>query len=182
MDNDEVFELLRSMAQGNEDALKTLYRSFSRVVYAFALSRIKDHDKAEEIVVDTLYEVWKHPDRFRGESSFRTWLLGIARYKVLTAWRNRQPDYDEIDEKIPATEPGSFELLANEEHREGVLRCLDKLPDEQRDCMHLVFYQGCSLSEIADIQQCPEGTIKTRLYHARQKVKNCLRKLLEVNE
>jgi RNA polymerase sigma-70 factor (ECF subfamily) len=179
MDNDAAFTLLRSMAEGNEGALKEIYRAFSKVVYAFALNRLKDHGKAEEIVVDTMYEVWKHPDRFRGESSFKTWLLGIARYKVLTAYRNRSTAYDEIDEALPSLEPGAYELLAEKEHREGVRRCMDKLPDEQRDCLHFVFYEGLSLSEIAELQQCPENTVKTRLFHARQKIKCCLGKLRE---
>jgi RNA polymerase sigma-70 factor (ECF subfamily) len=56
---------------------------------------------------------------------------------------------------------------------------MEKLPDEQRDCLHFVFYEGLSLSEIAELQQCPENTVKTRLFHARQKIKHCLAKVRE---
>ncbi len=178
-DNEQAFELLRQMANGNEAALRKMYSLFSRKIYAFALNRLKDPGQAEEIVVDTMHEVWKFPLRFRGESKFSTWLLGIARNKVLSALRSRDPEPDELDETMPALEPGVFELLAQKQRREGVRRCMDKLAAEQRECMHLVFYEGLSLAEVASVQQCPENTVKTRLFHARQKIKNCLRLFLK---
>ena len=52
---------------------------------------------------------------------------------------------------------------------------MDKLSDDHRECVHLVFYEGMSLAEVASVQGCPENTVKTRLFHARQKLKNCLR-------
>ena len=93
-ENTEIFELLRRIGQGNEAAMHQLYKAFSRKVYAYALNHIPDPGKAEEIVVDTLHEVWKHPDRFRGDSKFSTWLIGIARHKILDAFRVRNPDYE----------------------------------------------------------------------------------------
>ena len=85
VDNNEVFELLNRIARKDELAFQTLYRAFSRKVYAYALNQVRDPAKAEEIVADTLYEIWRQPLRFRGDSQFSTWLIGIARNKVLTA-------------------------------------------------------------------------------------------------
>jgi len=177
--NELAFELLQKIAAGDEAALSKLYKALSRKIYAFALNQLKDPGEAEEIVVDTMHEVWKNPSRFRGESKFTTWVLGIARYKVLSAFRSRNPEYDELDEALPALEAGAFDLLAEKQRREGVRGCMDKLPDEQRECLHFVFYEGLTLAEVAALQQCPENTVKTRLFHARQKIKNCLRLLLE---
>ena len=56
---------------------------------------------------------------------------------------------------------------------------MQKLSDEHRECLHLVFYEGCALAEIAQLQQVPENTVKTRLFHARQKIKQCLQRMLE---
>jgi RNA polymerase sigma-70 factor (ECF subfamily) len=56
---------------------------------------------------------------------------------------------------------------------------MDKLSDEHREAMHLVFYEGFSLAEVADVQSCPENTVKTRLFHARQKIKACLARLVQ---
>lgn len=179
LDNNAVFELLRAVAKGSEDAIRRLYDGYSRRIYAFALNRVRDPALAEEIVVDTMHEVWRHPDRFRGESKFSTWLLGIARYKILTALRSADPAYEELDEEMPSDGETAFEILAQKQRREGVQHCMDKLSDEHRECLHLVFYEGYSLKEVADVQSVPENTVKTRLFHARQKIRNCLRLLLE---
>lgn len=182
LDNEQVSALLSEIGKGNESAMKTLYTAYSRRVYVFAHNRLRDHGAAEEVVVDTMHAVWRHPDRFRGESKFSTWLLGIARYKLLTIMRQRKQDPEQIEDyedDLPSEDAGAFETLAQQQRHEGVRLCMDKLPDEQRECLHLVFYEGCSLAEVATVQACPENTVKTRLFHARKKIKRCLQRLLE---
>lgn len=184
MDNDEVLRLLDRIERADEDAFRELYRAFSRKLYAYVLRQLGDPAQAEEIVSDTLYEVWRQPTRFRGDSQFSTWLIGIARNKVLMAFRGRKPDaiHDDIDavaESVAAAEPSAFDMLADRERSEGVRHCMSKLSNEHRECVHLVFYEGLSLAEVAALQACPENTVKTRLFHARQRLKNCLRLLLQ---
>ncbi len=184
MDNDEVLRLLGRIERADEAAFRELYRAFSRKLYAYVLRQLGDPAQAEEIVADTLYEVWRQPAKFRGESQFSTWLIGIARNKVLMAFRARKPDaihddLDDVAESIASDDESAFDILANQQRREGVRHCMDKLSDEHRECVHLVFYEGLSLAEVAALQSCPENTVKTRLFHARQKLKNCLRLLLE---
>lgn len=177
--NERIFILLQQIGAGSEAAMREVYKSFSRKIYAYVLNHVKDPGAAEEIVVDTMHEVWKHPDRFRGESKFSTWVIGIARHKMFSALRARDNDHEELDEEMPSDDTGVFEALAQKQRREGVQHCMAKLSEEHRECLHLVFYEGLSLGEVAAIQRCPENTVKTRLFHARQKIKNCLRLLLE---
>ena len=184
MDNDEVLRLLGRIGQADESAFRELYRAFSRRLYAYVLRQLGDPAQAEEIVADTLYEVWKAPARFRGDAQFSTWLIGIARNKVLMAFRSRKPDskhedLDDVAETLAAEDGSAFDMLANAQRREGVRHCMDKLSDDHRECVHLVFYEGMSLAEVAEVQACPEGTVKTRLFHARQKLKNCLQMMLQ---
>lgn len=184
MDNDEVLRLLGRISQGDEAAFRELYRAFSRRLYAYVIRKLGNEAQAEEIVADTLYEVWKAPARFRGESLFSTWLIGIARNKVLMAFRSRKPDavhedLQEIAEVVASEDAGAFELLAQRQRREGVQHCMARLSEDHRECIHLVFYEGMSLAEVAQVQSCPENTVKTRLFHARQKLRNCLKLLLE---
>lgn len=184
MDNDEVLRLLGRIGQGDEAAFRELYRAFSRRLYAYVIRKLGNEAQAEEIVADTLYEVWKGPARFRGESQFSTWLIGIARNKVLMAFRSRKPDavyedLQEIAEVIASEDAGAFELLAQRQRREGVQHCMERLSEDHREAIHLVFYEGMSLAEVAQVQSCPENTVKTRLFHARQKLRNCLKLLLE---
>ena len=183
MDNDEVNQLLLRIAREDQAAFRELYKAFSRKVYAYVLNMLHDHTRAEEVVADTLYEVWRRPQAFRGDSQFSTWLIGIARRKALMVYRARRPDelhddLDDIAEVTASDSPDAFAELAEKQRREGVQHCMGKLSDEHRECLHLVFYEGMSLAEVADVQNCPEGTVKTRLFHARQKIKNCLQSLL----
>jgi RNA polymerase sigma-70 factor, ECF subfamily len=184
MDNAQVFVLLERIAKRDEQAFRTLYEAFSRKIYAYALNQVKNPSKAEEIVADTLYDVWRAPLAFRGDSQFSTWITGIARNKVLGTFRRdkRDADQDDIedyDEQLESDDPSGFELLADKQRRDGVKHCLDKLPDDQRECMHLVFYEGYTLGEISELQNVPEGTLKTRLFRARERLRTCLRLLLE---
>jgi RNA polymerase sigma-70 factor (ECF subfamily) len=183
MENPQVLRLLGRIEQKDEGAFRELYCAFSRKLYAYVLRQLSDPAQAEEIVADTLYEVWKAPAKFRGESQFSTWLIGIARNKVLMHWRARKPDADHDDvadlaEQLPSDAPGAFEIMADQQRSAGVRTCVDRLGADHRECVHLVFYQGMSLAEVARIQQIPEGTVKTRLFHARQKLKQCLQRLL----
>lgn len=184
MDNDRVRALLERIGQQDQSAFRELYKAFSRRVYAYALNMLKDPGRAEEILVDTLYEVWRAPARFRGDSQFSTWLIGVARNKALMAYRGRRPDelhddLDDIAETAASDAPDGFAQLAAKQRTEGVRGCMDKLSDEHRECMHLVFYEGYSLAEVAAVQGCPENTVKTRLFHARQKIKACLQRLVQ---
>jgi len=183
MDNSQVLRLLGRIEQADEGAFRELYCAFSRKLYAYVLRQLSDSAQAEEIVADTLYEVWKAPAKFRGESQFSTWLIGIARNKVLMAWRGRKPDADHADVadmagQLASDAPGAFEQMAQSQRSDGVRNCVDKLKADFRECVHLVFYEGMALAEVARIQQIPEGTVKTRLFHARQKLKQCLQRML----
>ena len=90
------------------------------------------------------------------------------------------------NDHVPADE--HLELVADEalrpdqaieaaDQRRMLADCMDKLPHDQRECLYLVLLEGLSLGEVAQIQSCPENTVKTRLFHARQKMKNCLGRL-----
>ena len=184
MENDEVMGLLQRIERGDEGAFRELYRAFSRRLYAYVLRQHGDPAQAEEIVSDTLYEIWKAPGKFRGDAQFSTWLIGIARNKVLMAFRSRKPDalhddLDDVAESVADEQPGAFEQLAQQQRHESVRSCMDKLSAEHRECIHLVFYEGMALAEVAALQACPENTVKTRLFHARKKLTNCLRLLLQ---
>jgi RNA polymerase sigma-70 factor, ECF subfamily len=182
LDNAEALALLAKIAQGDEQAFQALYRKVSRTVYAFALQRMSDAAGAEEIVVDTLLDVWKQPQRFRGEAKFSTWLLSIARNKVIDRYRAKGPDHEDIQdfaETLPADlSSDAFNQVADQQRREGVAHCLEKLSEEHRECLHLVYFEGMTVGEVSQVQAVPENTVKTRLFHARSKIKNCVARVM----
>ena len=177
LSDDEVRQLLGRLVNRDERALRELHEIFARRIYLFAVSRLRDEDAAQTVMIDTLFEVWKHPDRFRGESRFSTWLLGIAKYKVLTAFRNRETEHEDIDEfadVIADPSSGIVEQLEENQRQQLLKDCIDKLNAAQRECVQLVFQEGLALAEIASIQKVPEGTVKTRLFHGRKNLRDCV--------
>jgi RNA polymerase sigma-70 factor (ECF subfamily) len=177
----EIEALLRRIATRDEAAFRTLYEQFARRVYAFLVHRFQQESLAEEVVSDTLLHVWKSPESFRGESAFSTWLLGVARFKMLERLRKRTPeaeDVDEIDENLLVEETGPEDVAVMRERSEGVRECLELLPAEQRECIHLAYYEGWTLDEIGEQMNLKKETVGTRLFYARKKIQACLAALL----
>lgn len=177
LSDDAVRTLLDRLAGRDERALRELHERFARRIYLFAVSRLRDEDAAQTVMIDTLFEVWKHPDRFRGESRFSTWLLGIAKYKVLTSFRSRGIEHEDIDDYadvIADPSAGVVETLEDRERQQLLKDCIDALNDAQRECVQLVYLEGLALAEVAAVQKVPEGTVKTRLFHGRKNLRNCV--------
>ena len=173
----QALDLLARIAQKDESALAELHQRMAKRIYAFALNRLHDEGEAESVVAETLFAVWEKPHQFRGNSKLSTWMYGIARNKIFVAFGDRPPqaeDLDEMADELESEDLGVFEVVAQKQDREKILGCLDTLPDAQRECLHLVFYEGYSVKEIAQFQAVPEGTVKTRLFHARKSMKGCL--------
>jgi RNA polymerase sigma-70 factor, ECF subfamily len=182
IDNDKALALLASVAQGDQQAFTQLYELCSRSVFVFVNQRVPNPAEAEEIMVDTLVDVWKHPERFRGEAKFSTWLLSIARNKMIDRYRARAPESEDIsdyaDLLVDEQTPTGFDTLAQQERRAGVMRCMDRLSDEYRESLTLAYYEGMSLTEIAQVAGVPEQTVKSRLFSARQRIKKCMAAVL----
>jgi RNA polymerase sigma-70 factor, ECF subfamily len=181
LDDAEVTALLARVAQQDQAAFRRVWLAFARRVYAFAQHRLGDAAAAEEVVTDTLHEVWKRPDAYRAESRFSTWLLGIARHKIIDRLRARPTEHEDIDEHTDLHDPSAPDGLAavfQRERREGVAHCLDEIRGVHRECVYLVYFEERSVAEVARLQAVPEGTVKTRLFHARAKIKQCLQRLL----
>ena len=175
--------LVAKVANGDEAALTMLYHQLSRTIHAFALRRISNPAIAEEIIVETMYEVWRHAHRYATRSKVSTWVLGIARHKLLDRLRlsgidSLMDEWSGEAETVADDNPESYLLLAERQQAEQIAQCLLELPLRQRECIHLVFYEDLSLAEVAEIQQCPVNTIKTRLFHARRKLRSSLEQKL----
>lgn len=190
---EQILALLEKVANRNakavsERAIETLYVEFSLPVRNFIWKSIT-HDEAqiEEVVQDTFFEVWKHPERFRGESKFKTWLLGIARHKALDSLRKRGNNHEpleEIEETLVSNELSVTEMIEKEQIQHAVKFCLEnlsangKLTSAHKEVLHLAYIEDQDINEMAQLLDCLENTIKTRLHYARLKIKNCLKKCL----
>jgi RNA polymerase sigma-70 factor, ECF subfamily len=176
-DERELAATLDAIARSDQQAMIRFYKSFESRVYAFAMRRLGNPEEAEAVVVETMYEVWKVAKSFKGESRIETWLLGIAKYKSLDKLRARQDESDDIDdhaETLADTAPSVEQLVYAKQRAHSLADCIGELPKDQGEALHLVYFEGSSIEEVSEIQSIPSGTVKTRLFHARKKLKDCL--------
>lgn len=136
------------------------------------LCRVTDsRESIVEIINDVFLVVWQSAGKFRGQSAVSTWILGIAYKKGLKAVSKQRPTLP-LDDTLRGETPLDEQLIRARHLRQ----CLRELTPEHRAVVELTYYFGYSYKEISDIVDCPENTVKTRMFHARKK----LRTLLEV--
>lgn len=179
--NDLERELLRRVHARDREAFRELYIAYHRRLARFLMRVTRRYEIAEEIINDTMWIVWRQAGSFRHESRVSTWILGIAYRRTLKALRDldvhgARRAVDLEDEALTA--PDEF---AQSELHEWLLRGLDKLPLEQRMVLEFAYDLGNSCEEIAVIMECPVNTVKTRLFHARRKLREILPALAGVD-
>ena len=173
--HDHDFDLVRQIAAGDDDALRELYAAHGQRLYAYAARVTGDPVVAEDVVQESLVAVWKSAGRFRGEGRVLAWLLSIVHHKALNAIRIQSPvTLDEQVDRLADTSPSPDERIALNEQRRQLRASLGRLSLEHRTVLELVFYQGLSLSEAAQICDCPVGTIKSRLSYAKTQLRGDL--------
>lgn len=163
--------LLMRIAGRDSGAMKELYLLYHRRLARFLMRLTTRYDLAEEIINDTFWVVWQHAGDFRGASRVSTWILGIAYRRGLKTLRYAGPA--PVDSEVEA-EPAAEEPAQQEELNEWLGVALRRLPLEQRMVIELAYHLGHSCEEIASIMQCPVNTVKTRMFHARRKLRTLL--------
>ena len=165
--------LLARVAGGDREAFRELYIAYHRRLARFLTRLTRHYEIAEEVINDTLWVVWRKAGDFRGESRVSTWIMGIAYRRALKTLRSRS--HALIDgvpiENEPLVAPDE---LGAAETSEWILLAMQQLPTEQRLALEFAYGYGHSCDEIALIMDCPVNTVKTRLFHARAKLRALL--------
>jgi RNA polymerase sigma-70 factor (ECF subfamily) len=172
--NQREVALLGRIAAHDSVALKELYFLYHRRLARFLTRLTTRTEVAEEIINDTFWVVWQRAGDFRGASLVSTWILGIAYRRALKALQRLRPKL--VAEDDGSGEP-SEEPWQHAELSEWLSVALARLPREQRTVLELAYTLGHSCEEIAAIVGCPVNTVKTRMYHARRKLKVLLEAL-----
>jgi RNA polymerase sigma-70 factor (ECF subfamily) len=167
-------ELLERIAKARDQtAFRTLYGNYyQRLSRLLARMSVRRED-IEEVVNDTFWVVWTKAGDFRGASQLSTWIIGIAYRRALNALRRARlrpvadHAFDEDSVSVESTEEG-------ETNQQWLSLGLERLPVEQRMALELTYTLGHSCEEVAAILQCPVNTVKTRLFRARETLKQVL--------
>ena len=165
--------LLQRMSTGDRVALEVLYRSYHNRLCRFLSRLTRRADIIDEAVNDCLWIAWQKAESFHGNSRVSTWLMGIAYRCALKALRQHGDEPIEDDHLL---DPGtrSDDPDEDRELRDWMSKGLGHLSADQRIVIELVYGMGHSLDDVAIIMQCPVGTVKARLFHARVKLRNVL--------
>ena len=168
--------LIRRVAEKDRQAFEELYRHYYRRLFRFLLRFTRRVELVEEILNDVMFVVWQSAHRFRGNSRPSTWIFGIAYRRALKKLEQYQRvarrTAPEVAEPIDDREPES--MLSRKQLHEVLQNALECISPEQRAVVELTYFHGYTYREIAQIVDCPVNTVKTRMFHARRR----LRKLL----
>jgi RNA polymerase sigma-70 factor (ECF subfamily) len=174
-------ELIERIVARDRGALTLLYDRYYHPLLRFIHRLTGDIEAAQEGVNDVMLVVWNQAADFAGRSKVSTWIMGIAYRKALKlrlslhkwVFRFKAADWENTIEPTARIE-GLTDQLASQDL---VIRAFRQLTPKQRAVVELAYYFGYAYGEIAEIVGCPENTVKTRMFHARARLKEVLHSL-----
>jgi len=180
--------LVADAAAGDRDAFEALVRRHQARTYNFVRTMVHDEAEAEDLTQDVFVRVWKSIGRFRGDSAFSTWLFRIAVNVARTHLSRRSrrwlftrgsPDASP-DAPAEAEDPPSPERLEDDVvRRDAIDRALATLSPDLREALTLRDVEGLEYREIARVLDIPLGTVESRIFRARQRLRPLLAPLME---
>jgi len=183
---EEEARLVREIRAGDGDAFETLVREHQTRVYNLALRMTGSEEDAQDIAQETFLKAWRTMGKYRGECSLGSWLYRIASNLSIDLLRkNKRQQREKIVSledngedgrtlELPDLREEPQTILEREENRRAVWACLEKLPEEQRLILVLRDVNGLSYEEIGASMGLEMGTVKSRIFRAREKLANLL--------
>lgn len=173
--------LLARIGQKDKQAFSTLYREMEKPLFRFVMSKLNDPFQSGDILHEVFLEIWKNAARFEGRSAAKTWMFGIAYRKVMDVFRKsaRLDVTDDLPDRADDAPAGEACLLAAQE-ADHVRHCLSELKPQQRGAIELAFFEDMSYRDISQAMDVPEGTVKTRVFHAKQLLMRCLQARMKI--
>jgi RNA polymerase sigma-70 factor (ECF subfamily) len=186
--------LMERAKAGDGSAFDEMTRRYSERAYSVAYQMLANHDDARDLVQDAFLEVFRTLERFNTQYRFSTWLYRILINKCIN-YRKREArrrmfyfsDYGTRNggagrqfllSNLASPEKTPHEVLEGDELKRSIMAALDTLSERHRTVVVLFDLEGLSHRQIAEILQCPEGTVMSRLHHGRLKLKRVLSKRL----
>jgi RNA polymerase sigma-70 factor (ECF subfamily) len=187
-ENDQ--QLVQRVQAGDQSAFNLLVLKYQHRVLKLVGRFVSDQSEAQDVAQEAFLKAYRALGSFRGESAFYTWLYRIAintAKNALVAQRRRPVDFD-----LDAQDPEAFErqaklmesdtpegVLLTEEIRQVVEKAMEQLPEDLRTAIVLRELEGLSYEEIAEAMDCPVGTVRSRIFRAREAIDKKLKPLLD---
>ena len=186
--------LVEQVQRGDKRAFELLVAKYQRKIFRLLSRLIRDAAEIEDVAQEAFIKAYRALPNFRGESAFYTWLYRIAintAKNYLVAQGRRAPtttdteideaeNFDEGDQLRDVNTPDS--MLLSKQVGEAVNRAIEKLPEDLRTAIVLRELEGLSYEEIAETMNCPIGTVRSRIFRAREAIAEELRPLLDTSK
>ena len=159
--------LLDRVRRGDRGAFSELYRLYHQRLYGYLSRLLRNPATVDEVLDDVMLVVWKDARKFRGDAAVSSWIFGIAYRKALSAMRAERRYQAPLDR----TADTSALAGVSPQHDDWLRVALMQLSPDHRQVVELTYFGGYSYQEIAQIAACPVNTVKTRMFHARRRLR-----------
>lgn len=177
MNQSEEAALIRRCQNGDKEAFRVLVEQYSSVLFGTAYLMTRDRSMAEDAVQDALIQMWKHLPSMRQHDSLKAWLVRIVVNEVKQQLRKKRLSTVSL-EQASEVEDGAEETetaLIRDEEQHHLKQALEMLPSQQREAVVLRYFSDLTVPEVAAVMGQREGTIKSRLSRALERLGEILR-------
>jgi RNA polymerase sigma-70 factor, ECF subfamily len=159
-------EAIEACRRGEREAFDRLVLRYQRDVYRLCYRYVNDHEDANDLAQEVFLKAWRAIGRFRGDSSFSTWLYRIAVNACLNFRAIRRPATQELPEALADPVPGALARAESDDTARRLRAAIARLPEKQRATLILKVYHDLTHEEVAGILGAAVGTVKANLFHA----------------
>lgn len=174
-------QLVKRVQQGDKRAFDLLVLKYQHKIFGLISRYVRDHSEIQDVAQEAFIKAYRALPRFRGDSAFYTWLYRIAinTAKNYLVARGRRPPGSDIDvedaEHFEGVSPlkdieTPENVLFGEELKRVVNDAIKSLPDDLRTAVTLREFEGLSYEDIAEVMECPVGTVRSRIFRAREAI------------
>lgn len=190
MTTDDDQQLVKRVQNGDKRAFDLLVLKYQHRILGLVVRFVHDPHEAQDVTQEAFIKAYRALGNFRGDSAFYTWLYRIAinTAKNYLVSRNRRPPSSDVDSSDAEFYDGDHglkdmaspeRLMLRDEIDETVQHSIKQLPENLRRALTLREFDGLSYEDIATVMQCPVGTVRSRIFRAREAVDNALQPLLQ---
>jgi RNA polymerase sigma-70 factor (ECF subfamily) len=172
---DDERALIERIVRRDLRAFEALFRLYHPRLTRFLGAMVRRPTLVEEVLNDTLMAVWNKPEKYNGACKVSTWVFAIAYRKALHALRGcDEPVESPHNDVRECPDAGPEQLIGQRQARQALLAAMGQLSADHRAVVDLTYFHEIGYREIAEIMGCPVDTVKTRMFHARRRLKAAL--------